>query len=267
MTGEALYLGRVMHARLKPFRHRFAYRVFTCLFDVDGLGTLGQKLRLFGHNRFNLFSFHDRDHGARDGSPLRSWVEARLAEAGLSLKPSRIELLCFPRLLGYVFNPLSIFFCRDDKGDLAAVVYEVKNTFGDQHSYVLPVPARTGSSAPVIHGTDKKFYVSPFIEMDCTYRFRLTEPGEQLAVLIRQADAQGELLIATLTGNRVNLDDRAIARAFIRHPLMTVKVMVAIHWEALWLWVKGARLVPRPAPAGAANLAGTAMPPPAPPAQ
>ena len=106
-----------------------------------------------------------------------------------------------------------------------------------------------------------------FIEMDCTYRFRLTEPGEQLAVLIRQADAQGELLIATLTGNRVNLDDRAIARAFIRHPLMTVKVMVAIHWEALWLWVKGARLVPRPAPAGAANLAGTAMPPPAPPAQ
>lgn len=267
MTGEALYLGRVMHARLKPFRHRFAYRVFTCLFDVDGLGALDQKLRLFGHNRFNLFSFHDRDHGARDGSPLRPWVEARLAEAGLSLKPSRIELLCFPRLLGYVFNPLSIFFCRDDKGDLAAVVYEVKNTFGDQHSYVLPVPARTGSSAPVIHGTDKKFYVSPFIEMDCTYRFRLTEPGEQLAVLIRQADAQGELLIATLTGNRVNLDDRAIARAFIRHPLMTVKVMVAIHWEALWLWVKGARLVPRPAPAGAANLAGTAMPPPAPPAQ
>jgi len=267
MTGEALYLGRVMHARLKPFRHRFAYRVFTCLFDVDGLGALSTRLRLFGHNRFNLFSFHDRDHGARDGSPLRPWVEARLAEAGLSLKPSRIELLCFPRLLGYVFNPLSIFFCRDDTGDLAAVVYEVKNTFGDQHSYVLPVPARTGSSAPVIHGTDKKFYVSPFIEMDCTYRFRLTEPGEQLAVLIRQADAQGELLIATLTGNRVNLDDRALARAFIRHPLMTVKVMAAIHWEALWLWVKGARLVPRPAPAGAPNLAGTAMPPPAPPAQ
>jgi len=264
MSGEALYLGRVMHARLKPFRHRFAYRVFTCLFDVDGLAALAGRLRLFGHNRFNLFSFHDRDHGARDGTALRPWVEARLAEAGLDAKPARIELLCFPRLLGYVFNPLSIFFCRDNAGHLATVVYEVKNTFGDQHCYVLPVPPRADESAPVIHGTDKKFYVSPFIEMDCTYRFRLTEPGERLAVLIRQADAQGELLIATLTGNRVDLDDKSIARAFIRHPLMTAKVMAAIHWEALWLWVKGARLVPRPGAAG--HKLARVLPPPAPPA-
>ena len=245
MAGEALYLGRVMHARLRPFRHRFAYRVFTCLFDVDALPALGRRMRLFSHNRFNLFSFHDRDHGARDGSALRPWVEARLAEAGIELAGGAIRLLCFPRLLGYVFNPLSIFFCHAPDGRLAAIVYEVKNTFGDQHCYVLAVGAGD-DGAPVVQRTDKIFYVSPFIEMDCTYRFRLNAPDERLAVLIRQTDPKGELLVATLTGTRRPLDDRQLLGAFLRHPLMTLKVIAAIHWEALRLWLKGARLVPRP---------------------
>jgi DUF1365 family protein len=257
LAGEALYVGRVMHARLKPFRHRFAYRVFTCLFDVDEIPSLAARLRLLAHNRFGLFSFHDRDHGPRDGSPLRPWVERRLAEAGIAIGRGRIELLCFPRLLGYVFNPLSIFFCRDESGRLAAIVYEVKNTFGDQHAYVLPAGARQDPSQPVTHQTDKTFYVSPFIHMECTYRFRLTEPGDRLAVLIRQTDAAGELLVATLTGTRRALDDRSLALAFLRHPLMTLKVIAAIHWEALRLWVKGARLVPRPQPNAALPPPGT----------
>jgi DUF1365 family protein len=246
MAGEALYVGRVMHARLKPFRHRFAYRVFTCLFDVDEIPALARRLRLFAHNRFGLFAFHDRDHGARDGSPLRPWVERQLAGAGIDLAGGRIELLCFPRLLGYVFNPLSIFFCRNPDGRLAAIVYEVKNTFGDQHCYVRAVGPRQTPDAPVLQQATKDFYVSPFIDMDCTYRFRVDEPGDRIGVLIRQSDAEGELLVATLTGRRQPLDDRRLAGAFLGHPLMTLKVIAAIHWEALWLWVKGARLVPRP---------------------
>lgn len=246
---SALYFGAVMHHRLIPFRHRFRYRVFSLWLDLDELTGPLKRLALLKHNRFALFSFHDRDHGPRDGSDLRPWVEARLAESGLDLSGGAIRLLCFPRLLGYVFNPLSVYFCYDRDETLRALVYEVKNTLGDQHSYTLEVPANRNTGEAIAQTCDKRFYVSPFIGMTSTYRFRVKEPGEHLSLLIRQSVPEGEQLVATLHGNRRPLTDAGLLAAFLRYPLMTVKVIGAIHWEALRLWLKGARYYSRPRPA------------------
>ncbi len=235
-----------MHRRLRPFVHQFHYRVFSLLVDIDELPVLSRRLRLLSHNRANLLSFQDRDHGPRDGSPLRPWVEARLREAGLAWRPGRLRLLCFPRLLGYVFNPLSIWFCDDDHGRLRAILYEVKNTFGEQHGYLIEVPENHSPGHVIAQNCDKSFYVSPFIAMDCRYRFRLREPGDRLSVTIRQADPQGDLLVASQAGRRVPLDDRHLLAAIGGFPLMTMKVMAAIHWQALKLWLKGARYHRRP---------------------
>lgn len=264
MTGSCLYFGDVLHTRLRPFRHRFRYRVFSLLLDIDALPTLHQQLRLFSHNRFNLFSFFDRDHGALgDAGPrpsLRVWVERQLTAAGFA-PGGRIELFCFPRVLGYVFNPLSVFYCYSPAGDLAAVLYEVNNTFGQRHSYLLPVRTDRGANRadPIDQTCAKRLYVSPFIGMEATYRFRLTPPGERFALMIRQDAPEGRQLVATHIARRRALTDAALALAFVRFPLMTLKVVGGIHWEALKLWRKGARLVPRPAaPANAATFTDAA---------
>lgn len=247
-TGSALYFGRVMHKRLRPFVHRFDYRVFSLWLDIDAIGDLSRRLRLFSHNRFNVFSFFDKDNGPRNGRPLRPYVESALADAGIDLAGGPIHLLCFPRVLGYVFNPLSIYFCRHADGGLLAILYEVTNTFGDRHSYLLPVDGVREPAEPITQSCDKVLYVSPFIGMTSQYRFRVKEPGERLSILIRQSVPEGEQLLATLTGTRSRLRDRDLARAFVTHPLMTVKVIGAIHWQALWLWLKGATFHRRPAP-------------------
>jgi DUF1365 family protein len=205
-------------------------------------------LRWFAHNRFNLFSFYDRDHGRRDGSALRPWIDSLMMARGIDLSGGRIALLCFPRVLGYVFNPLTIFFCWDAGGTLRALVYEVKNTFGEQHCYVLPVESGRQPQRPIRQSCDKRFHVSPFIGMAATYRFRLVEPGERVSIVIRQRTPEGELLIATHTARRVQLDNAGLIRAFLGHPLVTLKVICGIHWEAMRLWLKGARYHAKPAP-------------------
>jgi uncharacterized protein len=237
----SIYVGSVMHARLRPFRHRFVYRVFTLLVDLDALDDPARRPRLLARNRFGLFSIDDRDHGRRDGSPLRPWVEAALARAGIDIGGGPVRMLCFPRILGYVFNPLTIYWCHDRDDRLRAVLYEVKNTFGDQHGYLVPVDPDHVPGAPVEQRADKGFYVSPFIGMASTYRFRLNEPGEDLSVVIRQSVPEGPILVATLDGRRRPLSDAGLLRMFVTHPLMTVKVIGAIHWEAARLWLKGAR--------------------------
>jgi DUF1365 family protein len=239
---SGLYRGEVMHRRLEPVRHRFVYRVFSLLLDLDRLGELDRRLRVFSLNRPNLVSFLERDHGARDGSPLRPWVEARLREHGLDPAGGRILLLCFPRVLGYVFNPLSLYYCYDREGGLATVLYEVKNRCGEQHAYVLPVTRGAGAGAPVRQRCDKRFYVSPLIAMDARYRFRLAAPGERLSVVIQEEVARRTSLVATLTARRRPLTDRQLVLAILRLPLMTFKVIAAIHYEALRLWLKGAPL-------------------------
>lgn len=248
MAAGALYDGRVMHRRLIPFGHRFSYRVVSLWLDIDRIAEATAACRLLGHRRFAPFGFDERDHGPRDGSPLRPWVERQLAARGIDLAGGEIRLLCFPRVLGYVFNPLSIFFCWHADGRLVALIHQVHNTFDQQHCYVLPVDPRRPSGAPVLQQCEKQLYVSPFIGPDATYRFRIKEPDERLSVLIRQSVPEGELLLATLTGDRRPLTDWQLARAFFAHPLMSFKVIGAIHWEALKLWRKGATFHRRPRP-------------------
>jgi DUF1365 family protein len=236
-----LYVGEVMHMRLRPFRHQFRYRVFTALLDIDRLESA--ESRFMKVDRFGLFSFRRRDHAARDGSSLRAWVEARLKQAGKPV-PDRIMLLSMPRLLGYAFNPLSVFYCYGKDGALESVVYEVKNTFGDQIPYV--VDACTAADGAARHEQTKEMYVSPFIHMEQTYRFTIRPPEEKLSIRIKQHDAEGDWLIAVQTGRSAPLSDRMLLRLVATHPLAAFKVIAAIHWQALKLWLKGARFTRYP---------------------
>src|SRR5581483_6604117 len=241
----ALYFGEVMHARLKPMGHRFSYRVMSLLIDLDRLADADRLSPLFAVNRPALYSFHESDHGERDGSSLRTYVQARATEHGIDLAGGRTLLLCYPRLLGYTFNPLSVYFCYRADGSLALLIYEVRNTFGEIHAYVLPVRAGETSAAGVRQQQDKLFYVSPFVGMAMRYRFRISQPGDEVKLRILETDREGPLLAATFIGRHRRLTTGALLRAFVALPLMTVKIVAAIHWEASRLWLKGARLVPR----------------------
>jgi len=242
---SALYIGSVMHRRLAPRRHRLRYRAFWMLIDLDEPAALSRRMWLFSHNRFNLFSFHDGDHGDGATRPLRTYVEGALAAGGIDTEGGRITLLCMPRILGYVFNPLSIYFCYRRDGTLAALIHEVRNTFGQRHSYLIPVTEQT----PVVRQRcAKAFYVSPFLDMDMTYDFRITRPAKRVAAVVTARDGRGPVLIASLAGRRRAFNDRALALVFVTHPLLTFKVIGAIHLEALKIWLKGVRLLPRPQP-------------------
>jgi len=230
---SALYDGAVIHRRHRPARHAFRYRVFSLLIDLDELAQLDGKLLLFGWNRPALFGFYDRDHG--DGSDLRAWLDRLLGGAGVEADGPRC-VLCYPRLLGYVFNPLSVWFCHARDGALRAVVYEVHNTYGERHAYVLPV---TPSNGRVEQRVEKNFFVSPFLSMDCVYRFRILPPRENVAIAIRETEAGEPVLDAAFTGSRRALSDGTLLRAFLIYPLMTLKVVAAIHLEALRLIRKG----------------------------
>ncbi len=269
---SGLYVGTVMHHRVKPVRHRLSYRVFSLLADLDELPRMDRELRLFAHNRFGLTGFHDRDFGPLESNPSRSdallpqgerglkaWAEAQLAAAGIEAG-GPVRLLCFPRVLGFVFNPLCVWFCHRPDGTLAAIIHEVSNTFGQRHAYL--IPAERGADGLVRQSCDKRFYVSPFMDMETAYHFRIRPPsgeeGEPLSVSIRQTDAAGPVLHASLALRRVELTDGAILRAWARHPLMTAKVVAGIHWEALHLWRKGLAIRPRPpAPAHPVTVVGT----------
>lgn len=246
MSGSALYAGAVVHARLRPVRHRLRYRMLFMLLDLDELPALDRRLTLFGYNRRGLLSFHDADHG--DGSPgtLRAHVEGHLRQAGIDPTGGRISVLCMPRVLGMVFNPISVFLCRDGDDALRAVLYEVNNTFGQRHAYLVPVEGPVDSI--VRQRCDKRFFVSPFMEMRLSYAFRLTLPGDKVSLAIDAHDAAGPILCAAFTGRRRQLDDRALLIAFLGKPLQALRVVGGIHWEALKLWAKGLRLHTRPAP-------------------
>ncbi len=253
-AAAALYFGKVMHARLKPMGHRFNYRVMSLLIDLDRLDAADRQCSLFGVNRAALYSFNEADHGERDGSSLRAYAQRRAAEHGIDLTGGRVLLLCYPRLLGYTFNPLSVYFCHRADGGLALMIYEVRNTFGDIHAYVLPVKPAQISDAGIRQQHDKLFYVSPFIDMAMRYYFRVMPPAEGVKLRILETDRAGPLLAATFNGRRRALTTPALLWSVFSLPLVTLKITAAIHWEALRLWLKGARLVPRPN-AAAANAA------------
>jgi uncharacterized protein len=226
-------------------RHRFSYRVMSLLIDLDRLDVADRQSPLFGVNRAALYSFNEADHGARDGSSLRGYAQRCAAERGIDLTGGRVWLLCYPRLLGYTFNPLSVYFCHRADGELALVIYEVRNTFGEIHSYVLPVKPGELSSAGLRQQQEKLFYVSPYIETAMRYHFRLSPPAERVRLHILETDREGPLLAASFSGSRRDLTTTALLRSFFALPLLTFKIVAAIHWEALRLWLKGARPVPR----------------------
>lgn len=244
-AAAAIYVGKVMHARLRPVCHRFSYRVMSLLIDLDRLDEADRQSRLFAVNSAALFSFHEADHGERNGASLRNHVRHLAAERGVELAGGRILLLCYPRLFGYSFNPLSIYFCYRASGALALLIYEVRNTFGEIHSYVLKVEDSKPLDGAIRQSQAKRFYVSPFIDMETCYHFRLSLPGEQVKVRILQTDGAGPVLAATFSGRRHALTTRSLLAAFLGIPLFTFKVVAAIYWQAFRLWLKGTPLVPR----------------------
>ena len=254
---SGLYVGSVMHRRLHPRMHHFRYRAFWFLLDLDEVPQLASKLRWFSYNRPNVFSFYDADHGDGTATPLRAQIEHQLAAAGVDLAGGRIVLLCMPRTLGYCFNPLSIFFCYRADGVLAALVYQVHNTFGERHSYVIRVETENDG----LHQRCRKlFYVSPFLDMDMRYDFRVTGPDEQITVGICASKSAGPILSAVLTGARQSLTDHNLMLVFLKIPAITIKVIAAIHWEALRLLAKGIRMRRRPLPPEQAATIVTAAP-------
>jgi uncharacterized protein len=238
----SLYVGRTTHVRMKPRPHRFAYGVFQLLIDVERIDEAVHATRLLRHGRFGLFSFAERDHGDRDGTPLRGWVERRLAEAGVSASVAHVSLLCFPRVLGFVFNPLSIFFVEDAAGRLEAVIYEVNNTFGQTHAYVVPALGRPVERQEA----DKRLYVSPFYRVEGAYRFQITPPGERFDLVITKLVDDAPDFTASLSARQQSLTDTALAKLFMSMPLMTLGVVAALHWQALILWLKRAPFGARP---------------------
>lgn len=256
-AAASLYPGQVMHQRLKPFGHRFSYRVFSLLIDLDRLEEAGRQSPLFSVERANLVSFRQRDHGPRDGSSLRQHVDRLLCEAGLRAPAARVLLLCYPRVFGYVFNPLSVYFAYDSADRLQALIYEVRNTFGDLHTYVAPVGCAEIGPEGVRQERAKAFYVSPFIDMNQTYRFRVLPPGDAVRVRILESDPQGPLLSASFAGIRREASTGQFLGLSLKIPFLTLKIIAGIHWEALKLWLKGAPFhspskrhghVPSPAP-------------------
>jgi DUF1365 family protein len=210
------------------------------LIDLSEIENLGKKISFFSYNNFNILSFYNVDHGPRDGTSLSKWVKKNLVKAKISIKDGPIKILCFPRFFGYVFNPLSIFYCYDKKSNLKAVLYEVKNTFNEQHTYVFKSKSKSNL---ILHKCKKKLYVSPFIKMKTFYNFRLSKPQATIDILITQTDVSGPLLMARQVGKRIKLNSRNLFYQFLKHPLMSFKVIGAIHFEAFRLWLKGVKLV------------------------
>ncbi len=240
LFNSCIYSGFVTHKRFKPKKHFFTYKTFSLLIDLKEVKNLEKKIKFFSYNKFNILSFYDIDHGQRDGSSLVVWVKNILTKAKINIGTGTIKLLCYPRFFGYVFNPLSIFYCYDDNSNLKAILYEVKNTFNEQHTYVFPA---SKSSNLILHKCNKKFYVSPFMEMKTFYNFRLLKPGKILNVFIKQRDNQGTLLTACQAGKRIEITSKNLFVQFLSHPLMSFKVIAAIHFEAFRLWLKGVKYV------------------------
>lgn len=242
---SALYVGAVTHRRLRPKPHQLCYRVFYLLLDLDEIPALAARLRLFSHRCFNLFSFDERDHADGSGTPLRGWVEGHLATADIDLEGGAIRLLAMPRVLGYGFNPLSVYFCYHRDGHLLALLHQVHNTFGERHTYLIPV-ACPSDPAAIRQDCAKAFHVSPFLAMEMRYEFRIRAPDASLNIVIRGIDVDGPIIFAALAAERRHLSDAALLGAFLRTPLLTAKVIFGIHWEAFRLWRKGLRFHGKP---------------------
>jgi DUF1365 family protein len=245
VSAAMLYPGKVMHARLHNAHHRFNYRVLAMMLDLDRLNEAQVQSRFFSVNRFNLYSFYEKDHGPCDGSSLAGWVREQLQPLDLTDRAERILLLCYPRILGYVFNPISVFFIYDDEEKLVALIYEVRNTFGGKHAYVHKVQPGQMTPAGIRQEQDKLFYVSPFLPMNMRYHFRVVPPGECIKLRIFETQDGKPALTATFAGYQKNITAKHLVTEFMRIPFVTLKIILGIHYEALRLWWKGAPYMSR----------------------
>ena len=232
---SCIYNGEVNHTRFKPVKHFLNYKTFSLFIDLDEIEQLDKSISIFSHNKFNIFSFYNKDHGDRDGSCLKKWVISNLKKYKIEGNISKIKILCYPRIFGYVFNPLSIFYCYENE-KLKSIFYEVKNTFNEQHTYIFKIK----DGEEIKQKCKKKFYVSPFMDMETFYNFKLINPNQRLSVMIKQTDAEGTVLTATQTGDKKEFNFKQLLINFFRYPLMTLKIISSIHFEALLLWKKGA---------------------------
>ena len=237
---SSIYNGTVIHKRFKPKTHFFKYSVFSLLIDLSELDQLDKNIKFFSFNKFNLISFFEKDHGDRDGSSLVEWVKKNLDKNNISSEDVKIKLLCYPRIFGYVFNPLSVFFIYNSNEKLISILYEVKNTFGEQHTYIFKVENENNIFQ---HNCSKKFHVSPFIEMNCDYFFKILKPGEKISVIIDQYHTKEKILYASQDGKRVDFNSKELLKSYLKHPLMTFKIISAIHFEAFKLWTKGIKFI------------------------
>ena len=240
MINSAIYNGQVIHKRFKPKVHYFKYKVFSLLIDLSELEILDRKVNFFSYNKFNLISFYEKDHGDRDGSSLTSWVKKNLEKNDIQTKQIKIKILCYPRIFGFVFNPLSVFYVYNSEDQLISILYEVKNTFNEQHTYIFKV---TKDSNLIQNNCTKKFHVSPFIKMNCNYFFRLLKPGNKISVIIDQYDSKDKILYASQDGIRSDFNTKYLIKSYLNHPIMTFKIILAIHYEAFKLWAKGIKFI------------------------
>lgn len=240
-----IYTGSVRHTRVKPHRLALHHRCFWLALDIDTIDDVTRSQPLLSHNRFNILSLYDSDHGDPGDGSLRQKVEGLLTGAGFEKTPERIVLFCMPRVLGYGFNPISLFICHDQAGQAFAIIYDVHNTFNQRHCYIAPVGKGTQHTE---QSADKTFYVSPFMDMDLTYAFEVHATPEQFLLSITARDTKEAVLFTSLNGNRHDLTGSSLARTWLRHPLMTFKVIGAIHFHAVRLWSKGIKLRARPSP-------------------
>jgi len=246
--------------RFVPFERRFAYRLAQIRIDIDRVAETARGLKLFSYNCFNLFAFHDRDHGDRSGAPLRSWAKETFARGGVDVADGRIDLQCFPRVLGFVFNPLSLYFGYGADGVLRGIIYEVNNTFGETHAYV----AKTGPGEVHDHESPKLFHVSPLMEVRGAYHFRISTTGDTMRLTIQNRMDGERQHLASLVTRTTPLTDRWLAGVALTLPLSTLQVVAAIHWQALKIWLRGAKYRSKPAPpANSVTLARSVGAPPA----
>jgi len=241
---SCLYEGQVFHKRSRPRTHVLKYSVFSWLLDLAEIDHLAQNAWLLSRNRFNLFSFYDRDFGESPGEELDEYVHRHLKNAGIHATPTRILLSCYPKVLGYSFNPLSLFYCFDDSDHCFAIVHEVHNTFGERHAYVLAVEDGPSDEADkarswIHQSAQKQLFVSPFAHMNMAYEFRLNTPSHNQIVVIRASDDQGVLITASYVAQRHPFSSARLLGYFFKMPLLSMKVLGGIHWEALRLWLKG----------------------------
>ena len=235
-----IYTGSVIHKRFKPKIHSFNYKVFSLLIDLSEIDLLNKNLKIFSYNKFNIISFFNKDHGPRDGSSLKNWVVNNLKKNNIETNDIQIKILCYPRIFGYVFNPLSVFYVYDKNSDLISILYEVKNTFGEQHTYIFKTKKENNL---IQHVCKKKFHVSPFIQMNCVYFFRLLKPGNKISVIIDVQDPEGKILYTSQDGIKSELNNNNLITSYLKHPLMTFKIIMAIHFEAFKLWLKGIKFI------------------------